>query len=62
MKFYNETKPLFLETHASGIVLGATLLQARDGTTCQKDIAPDNAILRHTTFASKSLTSTECRV
>ena len=42
MKFYDETKPLYLETDASGIGLGTTLLQTRNGTTCPKDIAPDN--------------------
>ena len=33
MKFYNETKPLYLETDASRIELGTTLLQTRDGMT-----------------------------
>ena len=61
MKFYNETKPLCLETDVSGIALGTTLLQTRDGMTCQKDTAPYNTILRLITFASKSLTSTEWR-
>ena len=59
MKFYDETKPLYLETNASGIGLGTTLLQTRDGETCPRDIAPDNTILRPITFASKGLTSTE---
>ena len=45
MKFYNESKPLYLETDESGVGLGAALLQMRDGATCQKDIAPDNTIL-----------------
>ena len=46
----------------SGIGLGATLLQTRDGTTCPKKILlPDNTILRPTAFASKSLTSAEQR-
>ena len=61
MKFYNETKPLYLETDASGIGLGAALLQTRDSTTCPKGIVPDNTILRPITFASKSLTSAEYR-
>ena len=61
MKFYNETKPLYLKTDASGIGLGATLLQARDGTTCPKDIAPANTIVRPIMFASKSLISAEHR-
>ena len=46
MKLYNETKPLYLETDASGIGLGTALLQTRDGTTFSKDAAPDNTILR----------------
>ena len=45
MKFYNETKPLYLETDASGIGLSATLLQTRDGTSFPKDSAPDNTSL-----------------
>ena len=45
MKFYDETKPLYLETNASGIGLGAALLQTRDGMTCQKDSTPNNTIL-----------------
>ena len=61
VKFYDETKPLYLEIDASGIGLGTTLLQTRDGTTCPKDTAPDNTILRPITFESKSLTSAEYR-
>ena len=61
MKFYDKTKPLYLETDASGIELGAALLQTRDGTTCPKDIAPDTTILRPIAFASKTLTSAEWR-
>ena len=59
MKFYDETKPLYLETDASWIGIGTTLLQTRDDTTCPKDTAPDNTILRPITFASKNLTSAE---
>ena len=59
MKFYDESKPLYLEMDASGIGLGAALLQTRDGTTCPEDIFPDNTTLRPVTFASKSLTSAE---
>ena len=57
MKFYNETKPLYLETDAFRIVLGITLLQTRDGTMCPGDIAPDNTIFRPITFPNKSLIS-----
>ena len=61
MKFYNETKPFYIETDASRIGLDATLLQTRDCMTCSKDVAPDNTILRPVASASKSLTSAEQR-
>ena len=61
MKFYDDTKPLYLKTDASGIGLGAALLQLRDNTNCPKDIAPDNTILCPIAFASKSLTGAEQR-
>ena len=55
MKFYDDTKPLYLETDASGIGLGTALLQLRDDTVCQKGMAPNNTILQPIAFASKSL-------
>ena len=61
MKFYDKTKPLYLESDESWIGLSATILQTRDGMTCPRDTAPDNTILRPISFASKNLTSTECR-
>ena len=61
MKFYDDTKPLYLETDASGVGLGAALLQTWEGTTCQKDMVPDNTILHPIAFASKSLTGAEHR-
>ena len=59
MKSYDETKPLYLETDALGIRLGAALLQTRDEAICPKDILPDYTILKPIAFASKSLTSVE---
>ena len=61
MKFYNDTKPLYLETDASGVGLGAALPPLHEGTTCQKEVAPDNTILCPIAFASKSLTGAEHR-
>ena len=45
MKFYDETKPIYLETDTSGIGPGAAFLQTRDGASCPKDSTPDNTIL-----------------
>ena len=43
IKFYDTLKPLYLEMDASGIDLGAGLLQVRKGMTCGHDKVPDNA-------------------
>ena len=61
MKFFDDTKLLYLKTDASGIGLRAALLQLRDNTACQKGMAPDNTVLQPITFASKSLMGVECR-
>ena len=61
MKFYDEIKPLYLETDTSRVGLAAALLQTWEGTTCQKDTVPDNTILHPIASASKSLTGTEHR-
>ena len=59
MKYYNDTKLLYLETDASGVGLRASLLQLCDKTTCQKDRVPDNIILHPIAFVSKSSTGIE---
>ena len=61
MTFYDETKQLYIETYASRIRLRASLLQAKSGTCCPRDEAPDNIILRPTSFMSKILSSMEKR-
>ena len=61
MKFYDDTKLLYLETDASGVGLGAALLQLHNDTACQGEMAPDNTSLRPNAFASKSLTGAEQR-
>ena len=61
MKFYDDTKLLYLEADASGFSLGAALLQLRDNTNCLKNTAPDNTICCPIVFASKSLTGAEQR-
>ena len=45
MKFYDDTKLLYLKTDASRIGLGTALLQLRDNTVCQKGTVQDNTIL-----------------
>ena len=61
MKFYVETKPLYIETDVSGVGLGVALLQTRSNTSFHRDEAPDNSILRPIAFTSKNLTGAEKR-
>ena len=56
MKFYDDTKPFYIKTEASGVGLGTALLQTQEGMTCQKD----NTILHPIPFSSKSLMDAEC--
>ena len=61
MKFYDDNKPLYIETDASGVGLGAALLQTRRNTSCHRDKAPDISFLTPIAFSSKSLTGAEKR-
>ena len=57
--FYNEKEQLFLETDVSGMGLGPSLLQVRDGVWFQSNEMTDNTVLQPIAVASKSLTSIE---
>ena len=59
MKLYNDTKPLYLETDASEVGLGAALLQLCDNTSCHNDMTPGNTILHPIAFVSKNLIGAE---
>ena len=61
MKFYDNSKPLYLETDASGTGLGVALLQHHDNTVCQVGVAPQKITLHPIAFTSKSLTGVEWR-
>ena len=61
MKFYGDSKPLYLETDASNVGLRAALFQTQEGAMCQKDTVLVNTILHLIAFDSKSLTSAEYR-
>ena len=58
-KFYDTTRPLYLETDTSSISLGAKILHVRHGMNCGHDEVPENTILHLTAFAITSLSSTE---
>ena len=59
IKFYDETKLLYIEIDASGVGLGASLLQTRSSIGCPRDEVPGNSIIRPIAFSSKSLTWAE---
>ena len=54
MKFYDTSRPLYLETDASDVSIGDRLLQLREGMNCGHDEVPDNATPCPISFASKS--------
>ena len=49
------------EKDASGVGLGAHLLQTRSSTSCSRDMASENNTLRPIAFASKNLSTAEKR-
>ena len=59
MKFYNEINMQYLETDASRVGVGASLLQTRESTNCSRVEAPDNSIWRPITFMCKSFSATK---
>ena len=61
MKFYDETKPLYIETDAFEVGLGAALLQTRSKTSYPRGEVPDNSILRPIAFYNKILTRVEIK-
>ena len=58
-EFYDASRAPYLKTDASGVGLGAGLLQTRNGINCGHDEVPDNVIMCSTAFASKFLSSAE---
>ena len=56
MAFYSEEEQLCLE---SDVVLGASLLQVRDGMWFSRNESPYNTALQPIAFTSKSLTNTD---
>ena len=56
---YDASRPLHLRTVASGVSLGAVLLQAKHGKNSGCDEVPENATLHPTAFASKYQSSAE---
>ena len=55
MKFYDASRPLYLETDA----LGARLLQVREGMNCWYGEVPENTVLHSIDLTRKSLLSAE---
>ena len=59
MKFYNASRPLYLEAEALGVGLRARLLQKWDDMKCTCDAVPDNETLHLISYESRSLLSTD---
>ena len=54
MKFYDASRPPYLDTDASGVSHGAVLLQIREDMNCVHDEVQNNMILCPIAFAIKS--------
>ena len=59
MKFDSALEHFNLEMDASGIGLGAGLLQVTEGMNCEHDKVPGNAAFHPTALTSESLSSVE---
>ena len=61
MKFYDETKPLYIKTDASGVGPGAALLQTRKILALPR-MKLQKTALRPVAFTSKSLIRAEKKI
>ena len=59
MTFYDISRSLYLEIDASGVSLGAGLLQLREGMNCGLDEVLNNVTLCSIAFSSKCLSCAE---
>ena len=53
IKGYDVSKPLYLETDASGVGLGGSLLQMQEGMSCEPNDVPDNVALCPIVFEAR---------
>ena len=58
-EIYDRCRPLYQKTDASGVGLGAQLLQMRDGMKYGHDEVLNNVTLHSIIFASRSLSNTD---
>ena len=59
MAFCKEKKQVYLKIDVSGVGLGASLPQVRNGMWFPRNDAPNNAVLQPVAFTSKILTNPE---
>ena len=60
-KLFDDTRPLYLETKASGVGFEVMLVQITDEMTSTQDETLHNSMLRLIAFTSKILSSAEER-